>query len=66
MATKQTDFTPERAKEIREAVEDMWGGLPKSKKAGYLGHLNDILLFIGAAEKAMSEASASKDAHAQS
>lgn len=52
---EQTDFTLERAKEIREIVEEMFNGLPKSKKLDYIGHLNDILLFIGAAEKVMRE-----------
>lgn len=49
----QTDFTLERAKEVREIVEDMYRGLPKARKLDYIGHLNDILLFIGAAEKRM-------------
>lgn len=49
----QTDFTLERAKEVREILEDMYKGLPKSRKLNYIGHLNDILLFIGAAERRM-------------
>lgn len=47
----QGEFTKWEAKRIREAVEDMFEGIPKTRRMGYIGHLNDILLFISAAEK---------------
>lgn len=61
MATSQTDFTPERAKEIRDTVDDMFKGIPKSRRMEYIGHLNDIMLFIGAAERTMKPEGEVKD-----
>jgi hypothetical protein len=37
---------------MRKVVEEMFEAIPKSKCLGYLGYLNDVLLFIGAAERA--------------
>lgn len=51
----QGEFTKEEAKQTQETVSDMFEGLPKSKKLDYIGHLNDILLFLSAAEKAAPE-----------
>lgn len=51
----QGEFTKEEAQRIREASEDMFNGLPKSRRMDYLGHLNDILLFIDAAQKTMKK-----------
>ena len=51
----QGEFTKEEAARMREAVDDLFNGLPKSRRFGYIGHLNDILLFIGAAEKTMQD-----------
>lgn len=63
----QTDFTLERAKEIREIVEEMFEAIPKSKRLGYLGHLNDVLLFVDAAAQAMQAmADAMSDASEES
>lgn len=47
----QGDFTKEEAKSTREAVEELIDAIPKSKRMGYLGHLNDILLFIRGVER---------------
>lgn len=47
----QGDFTKEEARSIEEAVDEMFKALPKTKQASFLGHLNDILLFIGAAKR---------------
>ena len=47
----QGEFTKQEARQTIETTEDMFKGLPKSKQLGYLGHLNDILLFLGAAER---------------
>jgi len=45
----QGDFTKEEAKRAREAVNEMFNALTRNKKMEYLGHLNDILLFLEAA-----------------
>ncbi len=48
----QGDFTKEEATATEEAVKEMFDALPKRKQMDYLGHLNDIYLFLGAAKKA--------------
>lgn len=44
----QREFTVDEAKATKEAVEEMFKAIPKSKRMEYLGHLNDVLLFIEA------------------
>lgn len=44
----QGEFTKEEAGEVAVAVEEIWSALSKRKQAEYLGHLNDILLFLTA------------------
>jgi hypothetical protein len=48
----QGDFTKEEAKATEEAVKELFDAIPKSKRMGFVGHLNDIYLFLGAAGKA--------------
>jgi hypothetical protein len=48
----QGQFTREEAKETLKAVDELFSVLPKSKQGEYLGHLNDICLFIEAAGRA--------------
>lgn len=48
----QGEFTKEEARETIKAVDEMFKAIPKSKAMQYIGHLNDILLFLNAAEKA--------------
>jgi len=48
----QGEFTKEEAEQTQKAVEELFDGLPKSKRMAFLGHLNDILLFIAAAKTA--------------
>ena len=48
----QGEFTKDEAQETRLAVEEMFKALTKAKQVEYLGHLNDILLFIEAAKAA--------------
>ena len=48
----QGEFTKQEADETSKAVEELFEAIPKSKGMGYLGHLNDILLFVAAAKKA--------------
>lgn len=45
----QGEFTVGEAKETKKAVEEMFKAIPKSKRMDYLGHLNDVFLFIDAA-----------------
>lgn len=47
----QGDFTKEEAKETAKAVGELFEAIPKGKKPGYLGHLNDIYLFLSACEQ---------------
>jgi hypothetical protein len=47
----QGQFTHEEAKRVREAVEEMFKALTKSKQMQYVGHFNDIDLFLAAAQK---------------
>ena len=48
----QGDFTKEEATETEKAVDELFKGLPKTKQMQFLGHLNDILLFLNAAKQA--------------
>ena len=48
----QGEFTKQEASRTKEAVDEMFEAIPKSKRMGYIGHLNDIFLFLLAAEKA--------------
>jgi hypothetical protein len=48
----QGEFTKEEAQQTGQAVQEMFEALPKKKQMDYLGHYNDILLFLGAAEEA--------------
>lgn len=47
----QGEFTKEEAREVKKAVEEIMNGMSKPKLRIYLGHFNDILLFLGTAEK---------------
>ena len=51
----QGDFTKEEAVQTGKAVNEVFDALPKKKRMDFLGHLNDILLFLGAAKKAAPE-----------
>lgn len=48
----QGDFTKEEAIETEKAVDELFKAIPKRKRLNYLGHLNDILLFVAAAREA--------------
>lgn len=48
----QGQFTKQEAKDMKEAVSEMFKALPRTKQMDYLGHWNDILLFIDAAGRA--------------
>lgn len=48
----QGDFTKAEAKETMKAINEMFEAIPKSKRTQFIGHLNDVSLFIEAAERA--------------
>lgn len=47
----QGQFTKEEAEQTKQTVEEMFKAIPKSRRMEYIGHLNDILLFIEAAHQ---------------
>ncbi len=46
------EFTKEEAQASREALEEIMEAMPKRKVTEFVGHFNDIFLFINAAERA--------------
>lgn len=48
----QGEFTKEEATQVLGVVNDLFEGIPKTKRMDYLGHLNDICLFLEAAKGA--------------
>lgn len=48
----QGEFTKQEADETLKALDEMFRALSKPKQADYLGHFNDICLFIEAAKRA--------------
>ena len=53
----QGEFTKEEAQATIEAITEVIEGLSKKKKMEFIGHFNDILLFLGAAKQAAPEKS---------
>ncbi len=52
----QGDFTKEEAVETEQALDEIMKGMSKSKSIAFIGHFNDIFLFLKAAkENAPSE-----------
>ena len=47
----QGEVTKEEAKFVLEAVDEMFKALPKTKQMNFLGHLNDICLFVEAVKR---------------
>ncbi len=48
----QGEFTKEEATETEVAFKEVFGALSKNKQAEFLGHANDICLFLTAAKLA--------------
>ena len=48
----QGRFTKEEARATREAFDEIINSLSRNKKMEFIGHMNDIYLFLDAAEKA--------------
>lgn len=45
----------EHADDVIEAVQEMFLAIPKTKQVLFLGHLNDILLFLEATKAVISK-----------
>lgn len=43
-------FTKEEAQNALDAVNEMFEAIPKSKRLNFLGHFNDICLFVEVAK----------------
>jgi hypothetical protein len=54
----QGEFTKEEAHATIKAVEELHAALPKGRRADFIGHLNDIYLFLQAAEEVAPEKTA--------
>ena len=53
----QVEFTKEEAVKASQSFDEIFKALSRSKQMEYLGHANDVYLFLSAAEKvAPSEA----------
>ena len=48
----QGEFTKEEADFALDSVTEIFKGLSKTKQGNYLGHLNDVCLFLEAAKSA--------------
>lgn len=58
----QGEFTKEEAAETKKAVEEVMKAFPKAAFfAEFIGHFNDIFLFLSAAEAAAPPAAAGKE-----
>lgn len=43
------EFTKENCKDMESCVQEMFDALAKSKKLEYIGHLNELLVFLAKA-----------------
>lgn len=48
----QGEFTKEEAAGTEEAVKELFNAIAKRKQSEFIGHANDIYLFLAAAKKA--------------
>lgn len=48
----QGEFTKEEAKEVTAIFKELFGSMSKPKIREFIGHANDIYLFLAAAERA--------------
>ncbi len=51
----QGDLTKENAATCLEAVNEMFEAISKSKRIEYLGHLNEVCLFLERAKRELSK-----------
>lgn len=52
----QGDWTADEAAETEKAVNEMFAALSKPRQREFIGHLNDVLLFLGRAKRELSAA----------
>lgn len=48
-------FTAENAVSMSEALSELFDAIPKSKRTGYLGHLNELGIFLSNAKRAAEQ-----------
>jgi hypothetical protein len=58
MADTQGKFCKAEAKSVCEAMNEVLKALPKKKQMEFIGHFNDLFLFLAAAERAAPEKAA--------
>lgn len=51
----QGEFTKEEAEETRKTFAEVYSALTKNKQVHFIGHANDIYLFLAAAQEAAPE-----------
>lgn len=51
----QGDFTRAEAKIVKDIVSELFDAIPKTRRFNYLGHLNDVLLFLEACGRQIPE-----------
>lgn len=57
----QGKFTKQEGARTLEAVNELFAALPKSKRYNYLNHLNDICLFLEAAQRIAPDEAATEN-----
>jgi hypothetical protein len=58
----QGQFTKEEAQQTIEAFDDLFKSMSRNKRIEYLGHANDIFLFLEAAKRAAPSDGSADDA----
>jgi hypothetical protein len=48
----QGDFTKEEANEMLTVLRELFDAIPKKKQPEYIGHLNELALFLESAKRA--------------
>jgi len=48
----QGEFTKEEAIATKDALDEIYSALSNKRKGDFLGHFNDVLMFLSAAEQA--------------
>lgn len=51
----QSDLTKENAQNCIDAVKELCEAIPKTRQMDYIGHLNDLYLFLGACKREFKE-----------
>jgi hypothetical protein len=51
----QGELTKKEAKAVLEILNEMFEAIPKSKRMNYIGHLNDVCLFVEAVGRSAPE-----------